>query len=204
VIQCPFHNSSLIKENQISILTDLELVEQYKKTGKKIFIGEIYERYTRFVFLVSMKYLKDEEQAKDAAMQIFEKLFTDLKQHDVSNFKSWLYTVTKNHCLLSIRKGKAKAVYEEEVKKDHKTNMESPGFLYLENDKDDEAKLQELEKAVQGLSEEQRICIELFYLKEKSYDEITKITSYSNKKVKSYIQNGKRNLKNILLKNKNE
>lgn len=188
----------MIGNKKISSLSDLELVNQYKVTSDKTFIGELFERYTRFVFLVCMKYLKDEEQSKDAAMQIFEKLFSDLKKHEVQQFKSWIYSVAKNHCLLQIRGEKYKASYKEELKKEYKNNMESGNYLYLESDRDNENKLQALEEAITGLIEEQRICIELFYLKEKCYEEVSEITGYSFKQVKSYIQNGKRNLKIIL------
>ncbi len=190
-------------QNQISKLSDLELVTSYKQTSDKTYIGELFERYSRFVFLVSIKYFKDEEKAKDASMQIFEKLFTDLKKHKVQNFKSWLYMVTKNHCLIQIRGEKHRAVYENEIKKDHNNYMEYGNYLYLDKEKEKEKSLNDLEDAVLILSEEQRICIELFYLKEKCYDEVSEITGYNLKQVKSYIQNGKRNLKNILTK-KNE
>lgn len=193
----------MIKRKQIKELSDIELVNHYKQTSDKAYVGELFERYTRFVFLVSMKYCKDEEHARDASMQIFEKLFTDLKKHQIHNFKSWLYTVTKNHCLIQIRGVKHRTVYEADLKKDHYNYMESGNYLYLDNEKDDEKKLIDLEDAISLLSEEQRICIELFYLKEKCYDEVAEITGYNSKKVKSYIQNGKRNLKNILTE-KNE
>lgn len=185
---------------KISNLDDIELVDKYRSTGEKEYIGELFTRYVRFVFLVCMKYLKDEKQAEDASMQIFEKFFTDLKKHKIQNFKSWLYSVTKNHCLISIRESKYRLSYEEEIKKDHKNNMESANYLYLDSEKETEKKLNDLEEAIQLLSEEQRICIELFYLKEKCYDEVAEITGYNYKQVKSYIQNGKRNLKNILTK----
>ena len=79
----------MINRNQIKELSDLELVNSYKETGDKAYVGELFERYTRFVFLVSMKYLKDEEESRDASMQIFEKLFIDLKKHQIQTFKSW-------------------------------------------------------------------------------------------------------------------
>ncbi len=194
------NNVFLTIKNQISKLTDNELVYRYKQTSDKSCVGELFSRYIRFVFLVCMKYFMDEEQARDASMHIFEKLFTDLKKHEVQNFKSWLYTVAKNHCLIEIRGEKHKLVMEEEIKKDHKNYMESGNFMYLVNEKDNEKKLKDLEEAILLLSKEQRICIELFYFKEKCYDEIAGITGYNYKQVKSYIQNAKRNLKNILTK----
>jgi len=188
----------LTDKSQISDHSDIELVNHYKQTSDKAYVGELFKRYTRFVFLVSMKYLKGEEKAQDACMQIFEKLFIDLKKHKVQNFKSWLYSVTKNHCLIQIRSEKHRAAYESDLKKDHNNYMESGNYLYLDNENDKEKGLSDLEDAILLLSEEQRICIELFYLKEKCYEEVAEITGFNFKQVKSYIQNGKRNLKKIL------
>jgi RNA polymerase sigma-70 factor (ECF subfamily) len=57
-----------------------------------------------------------------------------------------------------------------------------------------------LEEAIQELSEEQKLCVNLFYLQKKSYQQITDRTGFTLMQVKSYIQNGKRNLKIILEK----
>lgn len=188
------------KENYIKESSDLEIVAQYKATNDKELVGELFKRYTRFVFLVCMKYYKDEEKSKDACSQIFENLFKDLKKHEIRNFKSWLHTVAKNHCLLQIRGSKPGKRFEEELIKEHKNNMESGNILYLNDESDKEIKLRVLEDAISTLSKEQKICIELFYLREKCYDEVSEITGYSFKKVKSHIQNGKRNLRNFLEK----
>lgn len=145
-----------------------------------------------------MKYLKDEEKARDATMQIFEKLFTDLLRHNIRNFKPWLHTVTKNYCLLQLRGSRQTRLFEEEIQKELKTDVESGEFMYLHNENEKEIKLKKLDDAIASLSKEQKICIELFYLKGKCYDEVSEITGYKLKQVKSYIQNGKRNLKNML------
>lgn len=190
----------MLKRKQIQKLTDPELVTLYKESEDKSIVGVLFERYTRFIFLVCMKYFKDEEKSKDATMQVFEKLFTYLEKHEISNFKPWLHTVSKNHCLLVLRGDKPRRDYETEIKKDYAGYMESGNILYLENENERETKLQQLEDAIKLLSKEQRICIELFYLKELCYNEVAEKTGFSLKKVKSYIQNGKRNLKTILLK----
>jgi len=188
----------LFQKRHIKKFTDPELVVRYKQTSDKMFVGELYERYTRFVFLVCMKYLKNEDKAKDAVMQIFEKLMQDLLKHNVSNFKPWLHTVTRNYCLIQIRNDKPQHDFVKEFKKDHENYVESGNNLYLDSERDKESQLQDLEQALESLSKEQRLCIELFYLKEKCYAEVSEITGYNIKKVKSYLQNGKRNLKNIL------
>jgi RNA polymerase sigma-70 factor (ECF subfamily) len=191
-----------LKHNHdISSLSDLELVSLYRETGDKELVGELFRRYTRFVFLVSLNYLDDEEKAKDAAMQVFENLFTGLRKHDIRNFKSWLHVVTKNHSLMQLRGQKQQQIIREEWQKVYAEDMESPLFLNPYDEK--EESLIDLEEAILMLSKEQRICIELFYLKKKSYNEIVEITGDSYLQVKSHIQNGKRNLK-ILLTKQNE
>lgn len=188
-------------EENISSLSDLELVALYQKSADKKIVGELFRRYTRFVFLVCMNYLEDEEKARDAAMQVFENLFVTLARHGIRNFKSWLHVVTKNHCLMQLRQEKHQQIVPEEWEKVYPGNMESPSLMNPYND--EEESLQDLEKAILMLSKEQRICIELFYLKKKSYLEIVEITGDSYQQVKSNIQNGKRNLK-ILLTKENE
>ncbi len=188
------------KEN-ISAFSDLSLIDLYKKDGDKQIVGELYKRYTRFVFSICMKYLKDEESSKDAVMQIFEKLFVDLRKHEVSNFKSWLHSVTKNHCLHIIRDSK----YQNQKLKDFSNSeeevMENQLFLYQDSVNVLEDRVVELERELGNLSKEQRVCVELFYLKDKSYQEIADETGYSLNQVKSYIQNGKRNLTNSMVGN---
>lgn len=184
-------------------LSDIELIALYKTHGDRNIVGELFKRYSGFCFAVSMKYLKEEDACNDAVMSVFEKLFEYLHKHQIENFKSWLYSVVKNHCLLELRKSKktTRHINEEQVLENV---MENRAFVYQGENVLLEDQLQELEKAIPSLSKEQRTCIELFYLQEKSYQEVSQMTGYEMKKVKSYIQNGKRNLKIILESNSNE
>ena len=181
------------------ILSDKLLIEQYRQTLDKNVVGELFKRYTGFVFLVSMKYLKDEEQSKDAVMQVFERLFTVLPEHDIDNFKAWLHTVVRNHCLGILRKKQSIQRHENNVK-EHIIFMENDAVEHQDSKEENKADINNLEKALKQLKPEQKQCVELFYLNEKSYKEIMEITGFDDKKVKSYIQNGKRNLKIILQK----
>ncbi|MFC2102181.1 RNA polymerase sigma factor [Bacteroidota bacterium] len=180
-------------------LSDIEVVLRYKQTRDKELVGELFRRYTRFVFLVCMKYMKDEEQAKDAAMQVFEALFEKLKKHEIHNFKPWLHSVAKNHCLILLRKKKRLPVIHEDQFREFPDLVESEYLLHLSDEK--ESELTKLEDAILSLNKEQRTCIELFYLKKMCYQEVAAKTGYSDKQVKSYIQNGKRNLRLILERN---
>jgi RNA polymerase sigma factor (sigma-70 family) len=189
----------LFNLNNRQKLTDNELITRYKKSGDNSLVGELYKRYSHLVYGVSLKYLKNEEESKDAVLQIFENLLEDLKKHDIANFKSWLHSVTRNHSLMFLRKQqtKLKRVNEYEAGYQHEETFAAPFSVHEKVEK--EIALTKLETAMLSLKEEQRICIDLFFLQEKCYSEVTEITGYELKKVKSYIQNGKRNLANMML-----
>ena len=143
-----------------------------------------------------MKYVKNEELAKDMTMQIFESLFDKLKRHEIRNFKPWLHTVTKNHCLIQLRNRKELSLLNENRINEIPDTVESEHLLHLSDEK--ERQLSNLEDAILQLSKEQRLCIELFYLKKMRYQEVSQETGFTYMQVKSHIQNGKRNLRIIL------
>jgi RNA polymerase sigma factor (sigma-70 family) len=175
--------------------TDLELIHLYKEKGGKQVVGVLFKRYTGFVFAVCLKYLKNRTESEDAVMQIFERLFVDLNKHSVSNFKSWLYIVTKNHCLHVIRDRKPHQLNLISSEVLNSKGVEFASNMYHDNEDVLELRVELLEKELCKLSEEQRICLELFYLKDMSYADVVNETGYTLNQVKSYIQNGKRNLR---------
>ena len=193
----------MFERNTIRALADEELVKAFCREDKNEYLEELYGRYIRFVFLVCMKYMKNEEKSKDMSMQVFEKLTGDLKRFEIQNFKSWLHVVTKNTCLMQLRSEKGFEIIALDNKKEMQKNMENSAFLHPEDDVNHEVQIEQLKSAMETLDSEQKRCIELFYLDEKSYKDVADITGYSLNQVKSNIQNGKRNLKNILLKNGN-
>jgi RNA polymerase sigma factor (sigma-70 family) len=186
--------------------TEAEVLADYRVNGDVAALGELYAKYMQLVYGVCLKYLREPEAAKDAVMQIFEKLVTTLRQHEVRNFPTWLHVMARNHCLMQLR---AQARHPEQPLPEQSPNQQeeddqnSPGFMEYEGmehppDSDPEAVYTALDQGVARLSPEQRQCIELFYLQEKPYKEISEITGHDLNKVKSYIQNGKRNLKIFL------
>lgn len=174
-------------------MSDLELLTRYKADGELDVLGALYSRYTSLVYGVCLKYLKDREESKDAVMQVFEKLVDTLREHDVSHFKSWLYVTARNHCLMQLRARKGK--YFEEISS---SVMENEGLSHPDEAPEMEANLSKLEDCIKKLAPEQQTCVSLFYLQQKCYKEIVGLTGYDDNKVKSYIQNGKRNLKNCM------
>lgn len=183
---------------KLNDLDDLELVAQYKQTNDSAFVGVLFQRYTHLIFGVCVKYLKDGDDAQDASMQIFEKLLVDLNKHDIQQFKAWLHMVCKNYCLMQLRSGATKLKHDREMHKDFAVLMESDHQLHLTVENTKEIQLTHMEDCMKGLNAEQKLCIELFFLHEKSYQEVTETTNFTMNNVKSYIQNGKRNLKNCI------
>ncbi len=177
-------------KNIPSALSDTDLVARYKQTGDLQQLGTLYERYMDLVYGVCLKYLREPEDAKDCVLNIFEELVTKLQKHEVDNFKSWLYQLAKNHCLMRLRSGKKL----QNVKIDP-TLMQSDEDVHLNGALEKEENFLQLEKCMKQLMEEQRTTIELFYMQGKCYNEIAEQTGLEWNKVRSLIQNGRRNLK---------
>ncbi|MCD6017148.1 MAG: polymerase sigma factor, sigma-70 family [Bacteroidetes bacterium] len=191
----------MIYNDKYNHFSDNELITEYKATKNNVFVGILYKRYSHLVLGLSLKYLKDMDEAKDAVMQIFEKLLSDLLKHNIEYFKSWLYTLSKNHCLMILRTKQSRLKKDIDLQVNAGSFMETESNLHPNNAEEKEKQYTLLEKAIDELNEDQKKCIELFYLKEKSYNQIVDMTGYSLNEVKSFIQNGKRNLKIKLEKN---
>lgn len=180
----------------ISKLTDEELLSHYVKSGDTEYFGELYNRYIPLLYGLCLKYLQDVDRAQEAVIQLFEDLIPKLSQYDIKAFKPWLYRVAKNHCLQLLRKD------NKEIPLDYTINvMESDEFLHLLSEEESsEEQLKALHHCMEKLPEEQRTSITRFFLEEMSYADIAGQTGFSLNNVKSYIQNGKRNLKNCIKK----
>ena len=183
-----------IKNTSTATLTDQELIAAYKKSSEMNFLGTLYLRYMDLVFGVCLKYFKDAEKAKDAVMDIYLELCSKLLHHEVENFKPWLHVVARNHCLMQLRSPKNLKVGEFNA-----NFMQSQQTTHLENEAlENEAYFIQLEQCMETLPEDQQQSIRWCYLQKKCYNEIAVITGYEWNKVRSYIQNGKRNLKQCL------
>ena len=181
--------SALFRKN-ISSLPDSDLMDLIRKNNSRA-NGELFRRYAALVMGLCLKYLKNKMQAEDMMMDIFEKLPGKIQKNEIQNFKNWLYSVSRNECLMLLRKSKkittdieSALVYTED---ESSKNLEE--LFAKENN------LQALEKALDTLKEDQKQALTLFYLKNSSYDQVSIQMKQPVKKVKSLIQNGKRNLK---------
>ncbi len=175
--------------------SDAWLISKFKSTGDLEYLGQLYEKYMHLVYGVCLKYLKDREASQDATMQIFEKLMVEIPKREIENFKPWLHVLTRNHCLMQLRSEKSRSAREEKIVQSDQIFMESTYEMHPNNESLLERDLEALKKCIDQLKDEQQECIKLFYLEERCYQEIADATKYELKKVKSYIQNGKRNLK---------
>lgn len=179
------------------IQEEKQLLEQFRESQDLELLGKLYQPYMHLVYGVCLQYLKDKDSAQDAVMAIFEELVMKLPKHEVENFKSWLYVLSKNHCLMELRKQKRQKTDNFDF-----SDLELMENGQLKHHEEDytiqEDNLERLSECIAQLKKEQKRCVELFYLDKKSYQEITDSTSYELKKVKSYIQNAKRNLKQCM------
>ncbi|MCB0477546.1 MAG: RNA polymerase sigma factor [Crocinitomicaceae bacterium] len=171
-------------------MSEEKLIDQYQKNGDVALVAELFQRYTHLVVAVNSKYLNSKEDIEDATMQVFELLIQDLKKHEVRNFKAWLYSVVKNNALKFKKQNQAFTGFDE----NEEETIVGEEFEGVEKQKL-ELQLDQLEIKMKDLKEDQRECLKLFYLENRSYKEITDITGLDEKKVKSHIQNGKRKLK---------
>jgi RNA polymerase sigma factor (sigma-70 family) len=185
-----FRALGFLKNISSTSSTDAELVTSYQQHRQIAVLAQLYQRYMELVYGVCLKYLPEAETAKDAVMNIFEELVQKLPQHQVDNFRGWLYMVAKNHCLMYLR-----------GRKNIKITELGPGIVqteanvHLNGVMEKEEHLQSMESCLETLQAEQKQCVELFYLQGKSYNEIVETTGFDWKQVRSFIQNGRRNLK---------
>ncbi|MGI8952152.1 MAG: RNA polymerase sigma factor [Chitinophagaceae bacterium] len=184
-----------MNKNEFAHITDRELLDNFYSSQNNQWLGILLQRYTLLLLGVCMKYLKNEEEAKDSVQQIFLKVISELQKYKVDYFKSWLYMVTRNYCLMKLRDSHAK--YSTELKDSFlvQEDVEFKNNLF-EKDK----MLTVIELALNELSDEQKTCLTLFFLEQKSYQQISEQTGFNLLRVKSYIQNGKRNLKLLVEK----
>ena len=168
------------------------MLEHFYESRDNKWLGILLQRYTLLLFGICMKYLKNEEEAKDCVQQVFLKAITELQKYKVEYFKSWIYTVARNHCLMRLRHlGKKTIEIDEKI-------IEAKEEIKISTHLEKETLLQAMSESLNELSKEQKDCVTLFYLEKKSYHEVSDSTGFTIMQVKSYIQNGKRNLKLLL------
>jgi RNA polymerase sigma-70 factor (ECF subfamily) len=179
----------LFKKKKYHKYSDEELVEKIQQEQDMYCVGVLYERYGHLVFGLALKYLKNRNDAEDLTAHVFESLFNKLQKHNVQHFKSWLYMLSKNECLMILRKQNPQGDYDLTFIQDEEVSGKF---------EEKEIKLELLEEKIGFLKDEQQQCVRLFYLEEKSYQQVSDELKLPLSKVKSAIQNGKRNLKILL------
>lgn len=176
--------------------SDAELLQLHKSTQNNEWLGVLLQRYTLLLFGVCMKYFKNESQAKDAVQQIFLKSLATIPKHEIGFFKGWIYMVARNYCLMELR--------HKNLEQDLNENIDFEDSNEVEAAQVREINLSLLEESLPLLNKEQQLCINLFYIKQKTYTEIVEETNFTYMQVKSFIQNGKRNLKLLIEKKRSK
>lgn len=179
----------MVNPDRHNHISEKELLNRFYLDRNKEWLGILLQRYTLLLLGVCMKYLKNEEAARDAVQQIFLKAITELEKYPVEYFKSWLYMIAKNHCLMQFRDR-------------NRQPLELTERLILREDSDHLQDIRQKDRLLDwmhegllSLNKEQQQCVTLFYLEKKSYHQVAELTGFNLQQVKSFIQNGKRNLK---------
>lgn len=199
------YNQSNAISQMLSSKSDEELILSLNKQSYNDIVNEIFNRYAHILYGLCFRYFKNTEESKDAVQMIFEKVFTDIGSQKVRNLKSWLYVVAKNHCLMQIRR---KQIETKEIGSESVTPILQKLYdeeMSSQNENEEsENQATKLMQCIDMLSNQQGVCINLMYLESKSYKEIAEITGYTTNEVKSFIQNGKRNLRKLLTQHHEE
>ena len=190
-----FYRVSFLTNTTRGSASDKELADQYRDSGDMAVLGELYGRYMDLVYGVCLKYFKEPETAKDAVMQVFEELVTKLRKHTVENFRGWIHQVARNYCLMQLRTPKNLKTVEFNGEL-----MQNQETVHLNGVLEKEENFKRLEKCLDQLTGDQQATIKLFYLESKCYNEIVELTGIEWNQVRSFIQNGRRNLKNCMEK----
>lgn len=187
------------RKNHWQQLGDEALIAAYRQSGDMELLEELFNRYGHLVLGVCLKYLRNANDAHDACMQVFEKLIPELRKTEVGQFKPWIHTVTRNHCLLHIRKTISVERHRENYQKNFSEDFVN-FWSEMNHIHEAEQEMKRLYSAMEKLDNDQRMCLEMIYFQDKSYREISELTGFDTGRVKSYIQNGKRNLKLLMEK----
>lgn len=197
LIQHNFHShyKSLKNKGKISDYSDEELLQAFRQSNDMKYFAELYTRFVPKLYGLCLKYMADRESARDAVMDIFQQLPEKIAQYEIANFNSWLYSVAKNHCFSRLKK--ENQVYFVKMED---AVVENDTFFSHNDKPQSEEEVEALEYCIETLTDEQKTSVKLFYLENRSYADICDMTGFALSKVKSYIQNGKRNLKSCILK----
>lgn len=185
----------LAPENK-NYIADTVLLEQYLKTVDLNILSKLYCRHAEMVYYICLRYFKDEDKSKDAVMSIFEQLIQKVNKQEIKDFPKWLYVVAKNFCLMDIRANKKNITVPMDDFVEFSTSLHQ-----VDNYIEKEEQLTKLESCITKLPDKQREAVDLFFIQEKCYKDIVQITGFTMNEVKSFIQNGKRNLKICMEKN---
>ena len=180
--------------------SDKELLSKYRDTKDQKWLSQLFGRYVQLIYGVCLRYTPDVREAEDFTMEIYQKVADKALTHQIKSFKSWVYVVSKHHCLEHIRK-----ITGRRIESFDPNFMQMQSEFHPIDEMEDkmvmEAKFEVMEHCLKKLNDLQKLSIELFYYKNKSYVEIANLIEDEVSQVRSYLQNGRRNIKKCIERN---
>jgi len=189
-----------LRSKRLDERSDETLASEYRSSKDQKVLGILYGRYLELMYGLCLQYFKDAARAEDATIDIYEELRVKLLKHKVENFRPWMYRLARNHCLMVLRRGASHMTMDSSSVATHEgldpADMQLADNLHLRGEAmEKEQLLLALEACTDALPENQSICIRRFYLHGESYADIAATLAFTVGKVRSAIQNGRRNLK---------
>jgi RNA polymerase sigma-70 factor, ECF subfamily len=153
--------------------------------------AELYQTHSRVVYYLALRYLGDPQKAEDVTHDVFLKVYRKLNEfRGESSWRTWLYRITLNHCHNLRQSWSSRNLVtnaDEAVWENAAAKTDSP-FRALET----KELGQQIQKALDGLSEEYRLLLLLVADEELSYSEIATLTEQSTDAVRGKLHRARK------------
>ncbi|MFQ5674351.1 MAG: RNA polymerase sigma factor [bacterium] len=174
---------------------DNATIRSYLETRDVRYLGRLYEAYKKTIFWHCLKMVGNEEDAKDLASETFIRTFDRIEDFKLgAPFCPWLMRIATNLCIDHLRKKNRYKFYKFD---------ETHSAVAIQNESEPKQPMISGERIIEKLKKLkplQKRCFCLFYIHNLTYKQIAELTGYPLGKVRSYIQNGKRNFKLLMEK----
>lgn len=184
-------------------MDEKKLIKQSIK-GDVASFEQLIKSYQKMAYNVAYRVMGNEEDAKDMTQEALIKVYRNLKSFRMdASFSTWLYRIVMNTCKDALRKRKTKVISLDQTYDTGDGEMQWE--LEDEGLKPDEKLIQketqeEVQEALQEVGENNRIVIVLRDIKGLTYSEIADVIDIAEGTVKSRLNRGRKELKEVLLK----
>jgi RNA polymerase sigma-70 factor (ECF subfamily) len=170
---------------------DDQIIIAQINSGEKELFRLLVQRHEQAVYGMGLSFFRNPEDAGDFTQDVFLKAFRSLPGFEGrSRFSTWLYKIAYNTAINGIQRQKE---YRSLADEDGGENRETPEREFLRS-----VAREAVREAVETLPERFRICMDLYFFYDRSYQEIEVITGYPVNTIKSHMFRAKKLLRGKL------